>query len=140
MSSQRKGETPTVKVNLVRRRLLLGGTVVGIGGVATAGIHDRGLGGPQQTFRGAVPWQEGAEDVPPGGSAPSRRTCLFSWTDDSPGSSGAAITIIWAARGPRARRNRATKPASAPQNSIELLWRRSTGTSSRISMALHSAN
>src|SRR3984957_5013212 len=68
MSSQRKGETPPVTVNLVRRLLLLGGTVVGIGGVAAAAIHDGELGGPQQTFRGAVPWQEGTADVPPGAS------------------------------------------------------------------------
>jgi len=57
---------PAVKVNLARRRLLLGGAVVGIGGVAAAAIHEGELGGPPQTFRGAVPWQEGTADAPPG--------------------------------------------------------------------------
>jgi gluconate 2-dehydrogenase gamma chain len=55
-----------VKVNLVRRRLLLGGAVVGIGGVAAAAIHNGELDGPTQTFRGAVPWREGTADAPPG--------------------------------------------------------------------------
>jgi gluconate 2-dehydrogenase gamma chain len=63
---QRAAKAPTVEVNLVRRRLLLGGAVVGVGGVAAAVIHDGELGGPEQTFRGAVPWQEGTADVPPG--------------------------------------------------------------------------
>jgi gluconate 2-dehydrogenase gamma chain len=57
---------PTVEVNLVRRRLLIGSAVVGLGGVAAAAIHDGELGGPPQTFRGAVPWQEGTADAPPG--------------------------------------------------------------------------
>jgi gluconate 2-dehydrogenase gamma chain len=61
-------KTPTVEVNLGRRRLLLGGAVVGVGGVAAAVVHDGELGGPEQTFRGAVPWQEGTADVPPGAS------------------------------------------------------------------------
>jgi gluconate 2-dehydrogenase gamma chain len=52
-------------VNLVRRRLLIGSAVVGVGGAAAA-IHDGELGAPPQTFRGAVPWQEGTADVPPG--------------------------------------------------------------------------
>jgi gluconate 2-dehydrogenase gamma chain len=51
-------------VNLLRRRLLMGSTVVGIGGVAAA-IHDGELGAPPRTFRGAVPWQEGTADAPP---------------------------------------------------------------------------
>jgi len=55
-------------VNLVRRRLLIGSAVAGIGGVAAASIHDGELGGPPQTFRGAVPWQEGTADSPPGAS------------------------------------------------------------------------
>jgi gluconate 2-dehydrogenase gamma chain len=59
---------PSVKVNLVRRRLLLGGAVVGIGGVAAADIHDGELGALPQTFRGAIPWQEGTADAPPGAS------------------------------------------------------------------------
>jgi gluconate 2-dehydrogenase gamma chain len=52
-------------VNLVRRRLLIGSAVVVVGG-AVAAIHDGELGAPPQTFRGAVPWQEGTADVPPG--------------------------------------------------------------------------
>jgi gluconate 2-dehydrogenase gamma chain len=63
MSPQDKGKS---QVNLVRRRLLLGSAVAGIGGVAGAAIHDGELGGPSQTFRGAVPWQEGTADAPPG--------------------------------------------------------------------------
>jgi gluconate 2-dehydrogenase gamma chain len=59
---------PKVTVNLVRRRLLLGGAVAGVGGVAAAALHDGELGGPPQTFRGAVPWQEGTADAPPGAS------------------------------------------------------------------------
>jgi gluconate 2-dehydrogenase gamma chain len=52
-------------VNLVRRRLMIGSAAVGFGSVAAA-IHDGELGGPSQTFRGTVPWQEGAADAPPG--------------------------------------------------------------------------
>jgi gluconate 2-dehydrogenase gamma chain len=59
-------EATTVEVNLVRRRLLMGGAVVGMGGAAAAAIHDGELGAPPQTFRGAVPWQEGTADAPPG--------------------------------------------------------------------------
>jgi ABC-type dipeptide/oligopeptide/nickel transport system ATPase component len=55
-----------VAVNLVRRRLLIGSAAVGIGGVAAAAIHDGELGGPMQTLRGSVPWQEGTADLPPG--------------------------------------------------------------------------
>jgi gluconate 2-dehydrogenase gamma chain len=58
--------SPPVEVNWIRRRLLLGGAVVGIGGVAAAAIHDGELGGPPRTFRGAIPWQEGTADPPPG--------------------------------------------------------------------------
>ena len=65
-SIQHEPIAPAVEVNLVRRRLLLGGAVAGIGGVAAAAIHDGELGGPPQTFRGTVPWQEGTADVPPG--------------------------------------------------------------------------
>jgi gluconate 2-dehydrogenase gamma chain len=54
------------KVDLDRRRFIAGGAAVGIGGVAAAGIHDGELGAPAQTFRGAVPWQEGTADAPPG--------------------------------------------------------------------------
>jgi gluconate 2-dehydrogenase gamma chain len=56
-----------VEVNLVRRRILLGSAVVGIGGVAAA-MHDGELGGPPQTLRGAIPWHEGTVDAPPGAS------------------------------------------------------------------------
>jgi gluconate 2-dehydrogenase gamma chain len=62
---QRGPVATTAKVNLIRRRLLMGSAVVGIGGVAAAIIHDGELGGPPQTFRGAIPWQEGAADAPP---------------------------------------------------------------------------
>jgi gluconate 2-dehydrogenase gamma chain len=79
MSSQDKGATPkpttepepiapAAAVNLVRRRLLLGSAVIGVGSAAAAAIHDGELGGPQQTIRGAAPWQEGTADVPPGAS------------------------------------------------------------------------
>lgn len=56
---------PTVN----RRRFLVAGAVAGTAGVsAAAGIHDGELGGPTQTFNGAVPWQEGTADAPPGAS------------------------------------------------------------------------
>ena len=53
-----------------RRRFLLGGAVAGTAaGVAaaagTAAVHDGELGAPPQTFRGDVPWREGAADAPP---------------------------------------------------------------------------
>ena len=50
-----------------RRRFLLGSAAVGIGGVAAA-VRDGELGGPSQTIRGSVPWQEGTADAPPGAS------------------------------------------------------------------------
>jgi gluconate 2-dehydrogenase gamma chain len=53
-------------VNLLRRRLLVGGAVVGIGGVTAAAIRDGELGGPPQTIQGSVPWQQGTADAPPG--------------------------------------------------------------------------
>jgi gluconate 2-dehydrogenase gamma chain len=59
--------------NLDRRRFLVGGAVAGIGGVAAAAIHDGELGGPTQTFRGAVPWTEGTADAPPGTSGSGYR-------------------------------------------------------------------
>lgn len=50
-----------------RRRFLLGGAAVGTAGAAVAAaIHDGELGAPPQTYRGEVPWQEGAADQPPG--------------------------------------------------------------------------
>src|ERR1700679_3315722 len=49
-----------------RRRFLIGGAPVGTAGAASAKeIHDGELGAPPQTFRGEVPWQEGAADSPP---------------------------------------------------------------------------
>src|SRR3984885_3255923 len=48
-----------------RRRFIIGSAIAGIGGAAAAAIHDGELGGPAQTFRGAVPWQEGTADAPP---------------------------------------------------------------------------
>src|ERR1700689_3855846 len=57
-----------LKSNLDRRRFLIGSAVAGLGGAAAAALHDGELGGPAQTFRGAVPWQEGTADAPPGAS------------------------------------------------------------------------
>ena len=53
-----------------RRRFLLGTALVGTGAGAAvaaekAALHDGALGGPTQTFRGEVPWEEGAADSPP---------------------------------------------------------------------------
>ena len=47
------------KINLVRRCLILGGAVVGLGGVVAVAIHGGELGSPPQTFQGAVPWLVG---------------------------------------------------------------------------------
>jgi gluconate 2-dehydrogenase gamma chain len=57
-----------VKLTFDRRRFLVGGAVAGTAGVAAAAPsrHDDLLGGPPQTFTGAVPWQEGTADAPPG--------------------------------------------------------------------------
>ncbi len=52
--------------NWDRRRFLIGSAIAGLGGVAAAAIHDGELGGPSQTLRGEVPWQEGTADAPPG--------------------------------------------------------------------------
>ncbi len=55
---------------LNRRCFLISTAVAGTGtavGARTAS-RDGELGGPPQTFRGAVPWQEGAADSPPGAS------------------------------------------------------------------------
>jgi gluconate 2-dehydrogenase gamma chain len=50
-----------------RRRLLFGGAVLGVAGVAEAAArHDGELGGPPQTYQGAMPWRGGAADAPPG--------------------------------------------------------------------------
>jgi gluconate 2-dehydrogenase gamma chain len=61
-------KSDTQRPNLDRRRFLIGSAIAGIGGVAGAAIHDGELGGPAQTFRGAVPWQEGTADAPPAAS------------------------------------------------------------------------
>lgn len=56
-----------VKVTVDRRMFLVGGAVAGTAGAAAAAkVHDGELGGPPQSFTGAVPWQEGAADAPPG--------------------------------------------------------------------------
>ena len=57
------------KLTVDRRRFLVGGAAAGTAGVAAAAsIHDGELGAPPQTFNGAVPWQEGTADAPPGAS------------------------------------------------------------------------
>ncbi|WP_218511758.1 gluconate 2-dehydrogenase subunit 3 family protein [Variovorax sp. dw_308] len=54
------------KMTIDRRRFLIGGAVAGvIGAKASADIHDGELGAPPATYRGEVPWQEGAADSPP---------------------------------------------------------------------------
>jgi gluconate 2-dehydrogenase gamma chain len=62
------GAIAPAQVSLERRRFLLGTAMVGIGGAAAATLHDGALGAPPESFRGAVPWQEGTADVPPGAS------------------------------------------------------------------------
>jgi gluconate 2-dehydrogenase gamma chain len=50
-----------------RRRFLMGSAVAGFAGaLPAASRHDGALGSTQETIRGAVPWQEGGADVPPG--------------------------------------------------------------------------
>ena len=53
-------------VNLLRRRLLVGSAVVGIGGATVAAVRDGELGAPPQTIQGSVPWLQGTADAPPG--------------------------------------------------------------------------
>jgi gluconate 2-dehydrogenase gamma chain len=48
-----------------RRRLLLGGATVGAAVVTGAAVHDGELGNRAQTIKDAMPWREGAADVPP---------------------------------------------------------------------------
>jgi gluconate 2-dehydrogenase gamma chain len=56
-----------VKKAFDRRHFLIGGAVVGTAGAAAAAaVHDGELGAPPQTYTGAVPWQEGTADAPPG--------------------------------------------------------------------------
>jgi gluconate 2-dehydrogenase gamma chain len=57
-----------IKVNLMRRRLLIGGAVASVGAAAVGAIRDGELGAPPQSFRGAVPWAERTADAPPGAS------------------------------------------------------------------------
>jgi gluconate 2-dehydrogenase gamma chain len=56
------------KMNLDRRRFLIGSAVAGIGSAGAAALHDGALGGPPQILQGSVPWAEGTADVPPGAS------------------------------------------------------------------------
>jgi gluconate 2-dehydrogenase gamma chain len=53
------------EVNIHRRRLLIAGASVATASAALAAIHDGELGGPAETIRGAIPWEEGAADAPP---------------------------------------------------------------------------
>ena len=53
-------------MSIDRRHFLLGSTAAGIAGIASGRIHDGELGGPVQVIHGAVPWQEGTADSPPG--------------------------------------------------------------------------
>jgi gluconate 2-dehydrogenase gamma chain len=48
-----------------RRKLLLGGAMVGAAYATGAALHDGELGTPSQTIKDAMPWREGAADVPP---------------------------------------------------------------------------
>lgn len=49
------------------RHFLIGSTVTGMGGAeATWVLRDDELGAPTQTYRGSMPWVEGAADSPPG--------------------------------------------------------------------------
>src|SRR5579862_9269836 len=66
------------KVTVDRRRFLIGGAVAGmLGAKASADIHDGELGAPPATYRGAVPWQEGAADSPPGVGDADRGFAFF---------------------------------------------------------------
>src|SRR5580698_1090633 len=62
MPPQDKFKTPgaiasDVKSNWDRRHFMIGSAIAGLGGAAAAALRDGELGGPAQTFRGAVPWQ-----------------------------------------------------------------------------------
>ncbi|WP_297296545.1 gluconate 2-dehydrogenase subunit 3 family protein [uncultured Methylovirgula sp.] len=62
------GRSVSVTSETVNRRgFLIGGAIVGAAGAASAApqLHDGELGAPPATYRGAVPWQEGAADSPP---------------------------------------------------------------------------
>ena len=52
-----------------RRHFLVGGAAIGTAAtaaVAAEKIHDGELGAPPATYRGSIPWEEGAADAPPG--------------------------------------------------------------------------
>jgi gluconate 2-dehydrogenase gamma chain len=57
-----------IKKTIDRRMFLMGGVAAGVAGASAAAIHDGELGAPPQTYQGAVPWQEGTADAPPGAS------------------------------------------------------------------------
>ena len=65
---QRDGKAPQSSLNPARRRFFIASAVAGIGSASAMPLHDGALGAPAQTFRGAVPWVEGAADAPPGAS------------------------------------------------------------------------
>jgi len=56
------------KMNLDRRKFLIGSVVAGVAGVTAATVRDGELGAPPQTIRGSVPWKAGTADAPPGAS------------------------------------------------------------------------
>lgn len=56
-----------IPITLDRRHFLIGGAVGGMGGAGAAWVaRDGELGAPPQTYRGSMPWAEGAADSPPG--------------------------------------------------------------------------
>lgn len=165
------GARSTVKSKVDRRRFLIGSAMAGLGGAAAAAArHDGELGGPSQTFRGAVPWQEGTADAPPGASGsgyifltPAEVALVdaavgrlipddpvgpgaveagvtFSLIGNWPESTGKATIISSVARGPRAHPNKAINPASPPPNCIAPPWRPSTSTPARHSTAPRSVS
>jgi gluconate 2-dehydrogenase gamma chain len=56
------------KVNLDRRKFLIGSVAAGVGGATAATLRDGELGAPPQAIRGSVPWKAGTADAPPGSS------------------------------------------------------------------------
>ncbi|MGA2549468.1 MAG: hypothetical protein ABSF50_04905 [Burkholderiaceae bacterium] len=56
------------KIRLGKRTFLVGGAAIGVAataGMAVGSLHDGELGAPAASYRGAVPWEEGAADSPP---------------------------------------------------------------------------
>jgi gluconate 2-dehydrogenase gamma chain len=49
---------------IARRSLLVGGVAAGAASAAVAATHDGELGAPPRSYRGSVPWTEGAADAP----------------------------------------------------------------------------